>query len=118
MSGIANADSIAWACAQAFHAQGAHLIVTYENEDKRRAVEALAGEIGDVAAFLVLEKASGINGQVIHVDNGFTTAGWSEIELFNKGDDLDPDQNPWRGAVRSCRLHSSTNAKDFPYARD
>jgi enoyl-[acyl-carrier protein] reductase I len=44
--GIANADSIAWACAQAFHAQGARLFVTYENEDNRRAVEALAGQIG------------------------------------------------------------------------
>ncbi|WP_414636276.1 SDR family oxidoreductase [Asticcacaulis sp.] len=29
-------------------------------------------QIGDVAAFLVPEKASGINGQAIHVANGFT----------------------------------------------
>ncbi len=44
--GIANEDSIAWACARAFHDRGARLIVTYQNEQTRGAVEDLAARIG------------------------------------------------------------------------
>jgi len=44
--GIANEDSIAWACARAFHDRGAHLIVTCQNEQTRGAVEDLAARIG------------------------------------------------------------------------
>ena len=32
VTGIANADSIAWGCAKAFHAMGAELAVTYLND--------------------------------------------------------------------------------------
>lgn len=44
--GIANEDSIAWACAKAFHDQGAQLILTYQGEETRRAVETLGARIG------------------------------------------------------------------------
>lgn len=44
--GIANEDSIAWACAKAFHDNGARLIVTYQNEQTRHTVEGLAARIG------------------------------------------------------------------------
>lgn len=44
--GIANEDSIAWACAKAFHDKGARLIVTCQNDQMRGAVEDLAAQIG------------------------------------------------------------------------
>ena len=44
--GIANEDSIAWACARAFHDRGSRLIVTCQIEQTRGAVEDLAARIG------------------------------------------------------------------------
>ena len=43
--GIANDQSIAWGCAKAFHALGAHVAVTYLNEKTKTFVEPLAREI-------------------------------------------------------------------------
>jgi enoyl-[acyl-carrier protein] reductase I len=45
VTGIANAQSIAWGCAKAFHAFGADVAVTYLNEKARPYVEPLAKEI-------------------------------------------------------------------------
>lgn len=42
VTGIANADSIAWGCAKAFRAMGAELAVTYLNDKARPHVEPLA----------------------------------------------------------------------------
>lgn len=44
--GIANEDSIAWGCAQAFRRQGARLAVTWLNEKAERFVRPLAEELG------------------------------------------------------------------------
>jgi enoyl-[acyl-carrier protein] reductase I len=44
--GIANENSIAWGCAQAFKAQGAALAVTWLNEKAERFVRPLAEELG------------------------------------------------------------------------
>jgi enoyl-[acyl-carrier protein] reductase I len=44
--GIANRDSIAWGCAQAFRSQGADLAVTWLNEKAERFVRPLAEELG------------------------------------------------------------------------
>jgi enoyl-[acyl-carrier protein] reductase I len=40
--GLANDQSIAWGCVQAFHAQGAELAITYQNEKAKSHVEPLA----------------------------------------------------------------------------
>ena len=45
VTGIANADSIAWGCAKAFHALGAELAVTYLNDKALRHVEPLARQV-------------------------------------------------------------------------
>jgi enoyl-[acyl-carrier protein] reductase I len=45
VTGIANADSIAWGCARAFHALGAEVAVTYLNDKARAYVEPLARQI-------------------------------------------------------------------------
>ena len=44
--GIANAHSIAWGCARAFHDAGASLAVTYLNEKAKPFVQPLAEQIG------------------------------------------------------------------------
>ncbi|NYT64427.1 enoyl-ACP reductase FabI [Alcaligenaceae bacterium] len=44
--GIANQDSIAWACARAFHEQGAELAATWQTERSRPYVEPLLQQIG------------------------------------------------------------------------
>lgn len=46
VTGIANADSIAWGCARAFRALGAELAVTYLNDKARVHVEPLARKVG------------------------------------------------------------------------
>jgi enoyl-[acyl-carrier protein] reductase I len=43
--GVANEHSIAWGCAQALHAAGAELAITYLNDKAKPYVEPLAGEI-------------------------------------------------------------------------
>ena len=45
VTGIANADSIAWGCAKAFRAMGAELAVTYLNDKARPHVEPLARQM-------------------------------------------------------------------------
>lgn len=44
--GIANEGSIAWGCAQAFHAAGAELAVTYLNDKAKPYVQPLAEQLG------------------------------------------------------------------------
>src|SRR6266436_6834673 len=44
--GVANKRSIAWAIAQAWHAQGATLAFTYQGERLKENVEELAGTFG------------------------------------------------------------------------
>jgi enoyl-[acyl-carrier protein] reductase I len=44
--GIANEDSIAWGCAQAFHVLGAQSAITYLNDKAKPFVEPLARQIG------------------------------------------------------------------------
>ncbi len=45
VTGIANADSIAWGCAKAFRALGAEVAVTYLNDKALRHVEPLARQV-------------------------------------------------------------------------
>lgn len=54
VTGIANDQSIAWGCAQAFHAFGADLAITYLNENARRYVEPLARQV-DASIFMPLD---------------------------------------------------------------
>ena len=44
--GVANENSIAWGCAQAFRAQGAELAITYLNKKAERHVRPLAEQLG------------------------------------------------------------------------
>ena len=44
--GVANAHSIAWGCAEALHAQGAALVLSWLNEKARPWVQPLADTLG------------------------------------------------------------------------
>lgn len=80
--GIANARSIAYGCAAALRACGAELAITRLNEKAEPHARPLAerrapqqrlvdiAEVGRVVAFLVSGAASGMTGEVIHVDGG------------------------------------------------
>ena len=54
VTGIANAHSIAYGCAKAFHELGANLAITYANEKTRGYVEPLARDLG-AAIFMPLD---------------------------------------------------------------
>lgn len=43
--GLANDLSIAWGCVRAFHAQGAELAITYQNEKTKTYIEPLAAQV-------------------------------------------------------------------------
>ncbi|MEI9906149.1 MAG: enoyl-ACP reductase FabI [Asticcacaulis sp.] len=43
--GLANDQSLAWGCARAFHAQGAELAITYQNDKTRGYIEPLAASL-------------------------------------------------------------------------
>lgn len=49
--GVANRWSIAWAIAQAFQREGAHVILTYQGERQRLTVEELAAELAGAECF-------------------------------------------------------------------
>lgn len=57
VTGIANADSIAWGCAKAFRAMGAELAVTYLNDKARPHVEPLARQV-DASLLMPLDLLS------------------------------------------------------------
>jgi enoyl-[acyl-carrier protein] reductase I len=46
VTGVADENSIAWGCAQAFHAMGAEVALSYRNERDQAAVTALAERLG------------------------------------------------------------------------
>src|SRR5215472_17385545 len=49
--GVANKWSLAYAIAQAFHREGAELLLTYQNERQRQTVEELGGELNAAQIF-------------------------------------------------------------------
>ncbi len=52
--GLANDLSIAWGCVQAFHAQGAELAITYQNDKTKTYIEPLAAQV-NAPIFLPLD---------------------------------------------------------------
>jgi enoyl-[acyl-carrier protein] reductase I len=52
VTGLANADSIAYGCARALHQAGAELLLTYGNAKAEKHVQPLAAELGDAEALL------------------------------------------------------------------
>jgi enoyl-[acyl-carrier protein] reductase I len=50
--GVANKRSLSWAIAQALHAEGARLVLTYQNERLRENVEELAATLGPAPLLL------------------------------------------------------------------
>ncbi|WLW63173.1 enoyl-ACP reductase FabI [Achromobacter sp. PD1] len=107
VTGIANADSIAWGCAKAFHALGAELAVTYLNDKALRHVEPLARQ---VAAPLLLPLDLMREGQLEAVFDS-VAAEWGQLDFvlhsiaFAPRDDL-------HGRVTDCSREGFLQAMD------
>ena len=108
VTGIANDQSIAWGCAQAFRALGADLAVTYLNEKARPYVTPLAEK---VEAALVLPLDLRIEGQLERVFAEITRA-WGRLDFalhsiaFAPKDDL-------HGRVVDCSRDGFLQAMDI-----
>lgn len=107
VTGIANADSIAWGCAKAFRALGAELAVTYLNDKALRHVEPLAGQ---VEAPLLLPLDLMREGQLEAVFDS-VAAEWGQLDFvlhsiaFAPRDDL-------HGRVTDCSREGFLQAMD------
>lgn len=107
VTGIANADSIAWGCAKAFRALGAELAVTYLNDKALRHVEPLARQ---VAAPLLLPLDLTREGQLEAVFDS-VAAEWGQLDFvlhsiaFAPRDDL-------HGRVTDCSREGFLQAMD------
>jgi enoyl-[acyl-carrier protein] reductase I len=77
VTGIANDQSIAWGCAQAFRALGADLAVTYLNEKARSYVAPLAEQVG---AAIVLPLDLRVEGQLEQVFAEITRT-WGHLDF-------------------------------------
>jgi enoyl-[acyl-carrier protein] reductase I len=107
VTGIANADSIAWGCAKAFRALGADLAVTYLNDKALRHVEPLARQ---VEAPLLLPLDLMREGQLEAVFDS-VAAEWGQLDFvlhsiaFAPRDDL-------HGRVTDCSREGFLQAMD------
>lgn len=107
VTGIANADSIAWGCAKAFRALGAELAVTYLNDKALRHVEPLARQ---VEAPLLLPLDLMREGQLEAVFDS-VAAEWGQLDFvlhsiaFAPRDDL-------HGRVADCSREGFLQAMD------
>ncbi|MGS1009768.1 enoyl-ACP reductase FabI [Achromobacter anxifer] len=107
VTGIANADSIAWGCAKAFRALGAELAVTYLNDKALRHVEPLARQ---VEAPLLLPLDLMREGQLEAVFDS-VAAEWGQLDFvlhsiaFAPRDDL-------HGRVTDCSRDGFLQAMD------
>jgi len=107
VTGIANADSIAWGCAKAFRTLGAELAVTYLNDKALRHVEPLARQ---VEAPLLLPLDLMREGQIEAVFDS-VAAEWGQLDFvlhsiaFAPRDDL-------HGRVTDCSREGFLQAMD------
>jgi enoyl-[acyl-carrier protein] reductase I len=107
VTGIANADSIAWGCAKAFRALGAELAVTYLNDKALPHVEPLARQV-DAALLLPMNL---LNGGELEAVFERVEAEWGQLDFvlhsiaFAPRDDL-------HGRVTDCSRAGFLQAMD------
>ncbi len=76
--GIANAGSIAWGCAHAFHAAGAELAVTYLNDKAKPFVEPLATQL-DAPIFMPLDVTQPAQQEALFAE---ITRRWGKLDFL------------------------------------
>lgn len=107
VTGIANADSIAWGCAKAFRAMGAELAVTYLNDKALPHVEPLARQV-DASLLMPLNL---LNDGELEAVFGRITDEWGGLDFvlhsiaFAPRDDL-------HGRVTDCSREGFLQAMD------
>lgn len=79
ITGVANEKSIAWACAQACHAQGAELAFTYLGEAQEKRVKALLD--ADIPGALMLPCDATKDADIAAFFNGIRTK-WGNIDFL------------------------------------
>lgn len=99
VTGIANANSIAYGCAKAFRALGAELAITYVNDKTKSYVEPLAKEL-DAALFLPLDVSdeSQLNGLFEQV-----AARWGKLDFLLHSIAFAPKED-LQGRLVDCSL--------------
>ena len=97
--GIANDQSIAWGCAEAFHTFGAELAVTYLNDKAKKYVEPLAREVD---AKIVLPLDVRVAGQLETVFERIT-ARWNRLDFVVHSIAFSPKDAPGGRVVDVAR---------------
>ena len=106
--GIANEQSIAWGCAQAFRAQGAELAVTYLNDKAEPHVRPLAEQVG---ADIVMPLDVALSGQMEAVFAEIT-ARWGRIDTILHSIAFCPKED-LHGRVVDCSAAGFGQAMDI-----
>lgn len=106
--GLANSQSIAWGCVEAFHAQGAELAITYLNEKTKTYIEPLTAQV-KAPVFMPLDVTDDVQ-----IDALFEaiTKHWGKLDFllhsvaFAPKDDL-------QGRVADCSAEGFKMAMDI-----
>lgn len=76
--GLANDLSIAWGCVQAFHAQGAELAITYQNEKTRNYIAPLTAQV-NAPIFLPLDVTDDAQAEAVF---SAITQRWGKLDFL------------------------------------
>jgi len=105
--GLANDQSIAWGCVQAFHAQGAELAVTYLNEKTKAYIEPLAAQV-NAPVFMPLDVTD-----KAQVDAVFSEINrrWGKLDFLLHSIAFAPKED-LQGRVLDCSMEGFKTAMD------
>lgn len=107
VTGIANADSIAWGCAKAFRAMGAELAVTYLNDKALAHVEPLARQV-DASLLMPLNL---LNDGELEAVFGRITDDWGGLDFVLHSIAFAP-RGDLHGRVTDCSREGFLQAMD------
>ncbi|HCW16418.1 SDR family oxidoreductase, partial [Achromobacter sp.] len=107
VTGIANADSIAWGCAKAFRALGAELAVTYLNDKALAHVEPLARQV-DASLLMPLNL---LNDGELEAVFGRITDDWGGLDFVLHSIAFAP-RGDLHGRVTDCSREGFLQAMD------
>ncbi|MBN8530575.1 MAG: enoyl-ACP reductase FabI [Alphaproteobacteria bacterium] len=105
--GLANDQSIAWGCVQAFHAQGAQLAITYQNEKAKPHVEPLAQAVA-APIFLPLDVTDAAQMDAVFAD---ITERWGKLDFLLHSIAFAP-KTDLQGRVTDCSAEGFKMAMD------
>lgn len=105
--GLANDQSIAWGCVQAFHAQGAELAVTYLNEKTKAYIEPLAAQV-NAPVFMPLDVTDEAQVEAVFSE---ITRRWGKLDFLLHSIAFAPKED-LQGRVLDCSAEGFKTAMD------